>query len=220
MGFNSVSGSGNMITQNRSESDFKRVEAAGPMDVEIKMGNSYKVEVDADDNLMQYIVVRKEGDKLVVKMKDHISVRNISGMKVRIEMPALSAVELSGSGSLKTIGQVTDPNKIEISVSGSGNATMDVNTPLVDGSIAGSGKAMITGQTKTVDISIAGSGDFDAPDLKSEKAKVSITGSGNVRIFASVSIDASIVGSGNIIYSGSPSISKSVIGSGELRQAQ
>ena len=220
MSFNSVRGSGNKITQSRDVSGFTSVEAAGPMDVEIKMGSGYKVSVEADDNLMQYILVRKEGGKLVVKLKDNINVSYDNGMKVSIEMPSLHEVDLSGSGSLKTIGQVTDPNKIEVSISGSGNATMDVNTPSLDASISGSGKATVTGQTKTIDVSIAGSGDFEAPDLKSETAKVSIAGSGNARIFASVSIDASIVGSGDVIYSGSPSISKSIIGSGELKQAQ
>ncbi len=221
IGFNSVRGNGNKITQSRNTDDFKKVEVGGPMDVEITMGNDYKVDVEADDNLMAYIIVKKEGDKLVVRLKDNVNADYDDGMKVKIEMPLLNAVELSGSGSIKTIGQVSNNGKISISIGGSGNVDMDnVKSPVIDAAIGGSGKATVAGQTQKLDVSIGGSGDFIAPDLKSENAKVSIAGSGNAKIFASMDLDVSIVGSGDVIYSGSPRISKNVLGSGSIRAAQ
>jgi hypothetical protein len=220
VGFNSVKGSGNIITQNRTVEDFTIVNASGPMDVEITMGNNYKVEVEADDNLMSYIIIKKKGDELVIKLKDDVNFKIDHPVTVRIQTAKLREVIATGSGNIKTIGLVNSNDKIETSLAGSGNITMEVNAPEIESSIAGSGNTNISGQTRMVDISIAGSGSFNAADLKSEKANVSIAGSGDVKIFASVNLDVSIVGSGDVIYSGTPNISKSVIGSGSIKSQQ
>ncbi len=220
LGFKTIKGSGNMIKEDRNVSGFTTVEDAGSIDVEIKMGSNYKVEVEADDNLMKYIKIEKRGEKLVIELKDNINFRLENPVTVRIETPELREVIASGSGNIKTIGQVNSTRTIETSLAGSGNIDMEVNAPAVESSIAGSGNTNISGQTKSVDISIAGSGNFNAADLKSENANVSIAGSGNVKLFASVNLDVSIVGSGDVFYSGTPKISKSIIGSGSIKSLQ
>jgi len=219
-GFESVSGSGNVIKENRNIGDFTSVEAAGPMDVDIKTGSGYKVEVEADDNLMQYIITRKEGNNLVIKLKNNLNIRNDNGIHVHLEMPALKAVIVSGSGSVKSIDQLSDPEQMKLKIAGSGNLIMDVKSPRVEVSVAGSGKATVKGETRDLDLDIAGSGDFDGNDLKSEKVDISISGSGNAKVFASVDLKVSVAGSGDVIYRGNPKISQSIAGSGSVKQAQ
>ncbi len=221
LGFKTVRGSGNLIKEERNISGFSTIEDAGSIDVEIKMGSNYKVEVEADDNLMKYIKIDKRGEKLVIELKDNIDFKLENPVTVRIETPELREVIASGSGNIKTIGKVNSTRTIETSLAGSGNIDMmEVNAPAVESSIAGSGNTNISGQTKNVDISIAGSGSFNAADLRSENANVSIAGSGNVKLFASVNLDVSIVGSGDVFYSGTPKISQSIIGSGSIKSLQ
>lgn len=218
--FRSVNASGNLMTEERKVEGFTAVDAAGPMDVDIKQSNSYKVTVEADDNLMRYIVVRKEGRKLLVKLEDNVHIRNSSGIKVHVEMPELQSVDLTGSGNVRTMGRIVSDNKMDIDLAGSGNISMEVKSPEVSASVAGSGKTDLAGETRKFDVSIAGSGDVNAKELKSEEAEISIGGSGNVKVFASMKLDVNIAGSGDIVYYGNPEISRSIIGSGGLRKGE
>lgn len=215
--FRTVKGSGNLVKDTREVSGFTGIDAAGSIDVEVKTGGSYSVVVEADDNLQPYIVVRKEGRNLVIKMKQGVNLMTKDNMKVYVEMPELKSVDVAGSGNVTGQGLIETGDKIDIDVAGSGNVTLEVKTPAVSASTAGSGKTILKGQTKSFDGSIAGSGDIDAGDLKSEDASVSIAGSGSIKIFASLKLDVSIVGSGDVIYQGQPEISKSIIGSGEIK---
>ena len=218
--YRSVSGSGNIIKEDRQVSGFTGIDAAGPMDVEVKMGTEFHVTVETDDNLQRYVIIRREGNSLVVKLSENIRVRDSKTMKVYVEMPMLKSVDVAGSGNVTCEGIIENNDKIDVDVAGSGNVTMEVRTPAVSASTAGSGKTILKGETKKLDVDIAGSGDIDASELKSEEGNVSIAGSGNVKLFSSLKLDVSIVGSGDVLYYGSPSISQSVIGSGNIKKGQ
>mgnify|MGYP001405761225 CR=1 FL=1 len=55
--------------------------------------------------------------------------------------------------------------------------------------------------------------------LKAENAKATTLGSGDIKVFASIKIDATINGSGNIRYSGGGSVSSVTHGSGSISAA-
>ena len=59
-------GSGNLVTNEEFISDFTSVDAASGFEVGISQSNSYKILVEADDNVMEYIEVGKSGDALVI----------------------------------------------------------------------------------------------------------------------------------------------------------
>lgn len=216
-GLEFVKGSGNVISQTRPFSGFNSVDASGSINVEIEKASDYKVEVEADDNVMPYIITDREGDRLKVRLKNNVNIRSSSGIHVRVKMPVLTAVHIAGSGTVKSLGQVTGTEKIKLSIAGSGDLEMDVNSPVIEMSIAGSGKAVMKGETRDLDIHISGSGDYWGENLKSEHAEVSISGSGNAHVFASRELNVTVAGSGDIVYLGSPKISKSIVGSGSVR---
>src|SRR3982751_4459278 len=53
-----VHGSGNITTQQRSVDHADKIKSAGSFDIEIVQGASPSVKVEADDNLMEYIVTK------------------------------------------------------------------------------------------------------------------------------------------------------------------
>jgi hypothetical protein len=213
-----VEGSGNMVKRNLDINDFSGVKAAGPIDIEVKQASDYKVSIEADDNIIDLIIIRKEGNSLLVKLKDHIHIKNSSNIKVAVELPNLKSVDVAGSGNIRSVGTIENSDKIDVAIAGSGDVYLEVRTPLVSSSVAGAGKSLIKGETKKLDVDIAGSGDVDASGLKSEEVDVNIGGSGNVKVFASLKLDVSIAGSGDVVYYGSPEITKSVVGSGNIRK--
>ena len=69
-------------------------------------------------------------------------------------------------------------------------------------SIEGSGDIELTGRADEHTLEIDGSGNFDGQDFETERARVSISGSGDVEVFVTGELDAEISGSGEIRYTG------------------
>jgi hypothetical protein len=85
-------------------------------------------------------------------------------------------------------------------------------------SISGAGSGRIAGRTDNLTVSVSGTGSLDAAELKAKRAKVVVSGVGNVTVNASDELDANVSGTGTIWYIGSPKLEKSVSGVGSIKQ--
>ncbi len=199
----SLSGNGNVKTETRSVGNFNAVKTSGSIDIEISEGDSYSVSVEDDENILPVIVTEVEGGTLNVHYKNNTSI-NEDHAKVYIKAPSLDKIILSGSADIAITDVVKNSRKLEISVSGSGNIKGGVDAPAINASIGGSGNVSLSGRTKDFEGKVSGSGDLNCGDLQSENTTVSVSGSGNAHVFASVSLKARASGSGDVYYRGNP----------------
>ena len=212
-----IDGNGILKKETRSISDFKGVDVEGPFNVVLVQGNTFSVEIETDENLLQYIDLKNDNGKIVISEKDGYELNSKKGIIVRIQMPTVNQVNVSGSGSVKSETILSNIDAMEINIGGSGNITLELKSPKIDVGIGGSGKATLSGTTRNLDISIGGSGDCLAEELLSEECVVTIGGSGTARVYASTSLKGTIGGSGDIFYRGEPKdIKKSISGSGSI----
>jgi hypothetical protein len=217
-GQNRVKGNGNVTRQERSVDAFKELSVRGSMDVYLTQGPVKAAVIEAEDNLIPLIEFEREGDKLIIRQKRHTNIDATKPMKVYLTTPELENVGLAGSGNIKLENKFSNNTHMKLSVSGSGNFSGAINSPEVDADIAGSGNITVEGESRELDVDIAGSGNFKGQQLLSEKAEVTIAGSGDANVHASVSLDAKIAGSGDVHYKGSPQVSSKVAGSGSVRK--
>ena len=214
-----VNGNGNLESENRDIRRATKIKVLGSMEVLLDSGAT-AVRVEADKNLLPYIITDIDDDWLVLKMKNGIRYHTNNPMRVYITTPAITNIKVAGSGNVSSGKKFWSKDPIHLDIAGSGDVNINVNTPKVDADIAGSGNLNIAGETRDVDVSVAGSGNFKGFDLKAENAKVKIAGSGDVMIFADVRLEARIAGSGNIKYKGSASVEKKIAGSGRVVMEQ
>ncbi len=210
-----ISGNGNITTEQRSVTSFTGVETHGSIDIIASQGN-FNVKIETDQNLLQYIETYVENGRLIVRFKQGISLSNFRGAKAYVSAPQLNAFETHGSGDINSQGKISDPNKISIGVSGSGDINLELDCPDITTETHGSGNITLAGETKSLTCKTNGSGDLKAANLKAENVKTSIHGSGDNEVFASESLDVEISGSGDVHYRGEPKISTSVHGSGSV----
>lgn len=214
----SIRGSGNIITETRKINQFNGVKSSGSIDVEVMNDQTQLVKIEADDNVMSYIITKVEDGMLNVYLKHNMSYTDIN-VKVYVRAPVLTRLAVSGSGSLISNETLTADNHIDLKVSGSGNIDVHADAPSITAGVSGSGTMILGGRTKDLECSVSGSGDLKGRDLLSENTVVHVSGSGSANVFASVSINAKVSGSGDVVYSGNPSnpvIHKS--GSGSVRE--
>lgn len=213
-----VRGNGKIVTEQRTVNSAHSIKLAGSYDVELTQGPVTSVKIETDENLLPYIVTTEEDGSLVIRSKDHENLDPTQHTKVYITTDQLQVIDLVGSGNITGKTKFTGEDNLLMKISGSGNITMEVNTPKVKSEITGSGNITISGETKDEEINITGHGDYKAGDLKAENAEVHIAGSGDVNVFAENKLVIHIAGSGNVFYKGNAKVEQHVAGSGTIKQ--
>ena len=191
-----IRGSGNVVTESRTVSGFDEVVVLGFGTVEIDVSGSESLEIEAEDNLMQYLTTEVKGGRLELGTRDDVSLSPTEPVVYRISAAALNGVQILGSGDVSAAGIDTESFAVEVN---------------------GSGDVQPTGEAASLDVQINGSGDFAGSELISVTGTVSINGSGNVVVNVTDELEVRVAGSGDVEYLGNPVITQSVSGSGEIR---
>jgi hypothetical protein len=211
-----VRGNGNLETEQRSLSNFDGVVSHGSFDITVSTGDSHTVNVEADENLLEYIETEVDGGTLRIKTKRGFNLRPRSDIRITVTAPNFNELSSHGSGNIKGKNLLKATENAKLHLSGSGNIDVDIEAPAVDAEIAGSGNISVSGSAKEFSGTIHGSGDIRAVDMQSEQSKVEIAGSGNVEVFATNKLDIRIMGSGGVKYKGDAQVNTSIAGSGSV----
>jgi hypothetical protein len=213
-----IKGNGNITTTDRSVSNFDKIGIAGSFDVILNKGNEGDISIQADENLMEYIITEVKNGQLKIKPKKGYQLKSTKTMQITIGFNDLEEVSLAGSGDV-TASDAINASDLKLSLAGSGDMNLKVSTKHLTSKIAGSGNISLNGSTDEFSCSIAGSGNLNGYELKATVAKAKIAGSGNIKVNAVSEIHASIAGSGNVYYTGNPDVEKSnSVGSGSLKK--
>lgn len=211
-----VKGNGNVTTESTNTGDYSEVSAVGPMDVFLVRGSEGNIQVEADSNFHEYIEVKTEGDKLVLKIKKGYNLSSRNPIKVTVPFTDIDAVKLVGSGDVETRDAI-QADQFEATLTGSGDVRLEVNAREVFFRVTGSGDMVLKGSADITEVKISGSGDFDGRQFKAKDAQVYVSGSGDVKVYANNSLKARVNGSGDIVYGGNPTVDKKVSGSGTIK---
>ena len=205
--------------ETRQVSGFHAISSAGPFDVHIKITGTESLKLKANPDIINEIITKVENGNLKIKVKDHDEWErhHIGKVDVYITAKSLSGLSNAGSGNMKVEGDLSG-DKIDFSLSGSGDISSAVKAGDLHISISGSGSVHLNGHSDKADVSIAGSGEMLGKEFKTNSASISIAGSGNAYLKADKNISANIVGSGSVIYSGNATSNASTIGSGRVRK--
>lgn len=204
-GSKKIKGNGEVTTETRSTGDYDGVKCAGSMDYVLVAGTEGKITIEAESNLMEYIVTEIKNNNLIVKVKKGYNLKPSFNktLKVTIPFKDISSVSLAGSGDVWNEDKIKS-NSLDISLAGSGDMVLDVDANSVEGSLAGSGDMTLKGNTNDLTVKVAGSGDIDAFGLQANNTKASVAGSGDISVVSNKSLYARVSGSGDIEYKGNP----------------
>ena len=214
-----IKGKGPMVLETRNVSEFTGLQVNVDARVNITIGSMTSVEVLGQSNILDILDVRTINNVLVIEYNE--SVWHHKRLQIDISVPELSLISSFGSGEIIVHNPLTT-NELQLDIFGSGSiGIQQLSTIFVNSRIKGSGQITIDGFANVQHVNISGSGNYDASDLLSEEAGLTIFGSGDCNVMATNLLEVSIHGSGNVYYKGDPINSKfSVFGSGKIVQVQ
>ena len=205
-------------TERRDVSGFSEIGFGVAGEVIISIGKDYSVVLEGEKDYIDEIETKVYGSELRIKREKRFDTGN-KKVIVRITMPSLTRIGISGSGKV-TVNDPLTGGDLDIGLSGSGKVFIrDVALGKVGCSISGSGSLNIagSGSIENLEMHISGSGDYIGEGTRVAALGASISGSGSCNCVVTDMLRASISGSGNILYSGHPRIDVAVSGSGKVR---
>lgn len=199
--FNGVTGSGRLVTENRSVSNFTAINTSASIDVMVEQGEQFKVEVTADDNLIQFVKTNVEGGTLKISING-VNSFSSSDIKVYVVMPKVTDLTSTSSSSIESKGLLTSTEAISLRANSSGSINVELNAPKVIADASSSADIDATGTTQVVQAEASSSGSINFKGLKAENVTASASSSADIEVFCSVQLKAQANSSGSVNYTG------------------
>jgi hypothetical protein len=202
----------------RQVANFSGLSLGLPGHVELRIGNTEGLTIEADDKLLPLVeTVVEDGTLKIRAAKRNLNLQSKS-IRIVVQARSIERLSLGGSGNIDA-----DPlrgRKLDIDLGGSGSIKLKgVESETLAVSLGGSGDLKAgSGTTGKLTISIGGSGDVDLGRVQARSASVTIAGSGDATVWPRNELSATIAGSGDVNYYGDPQVSKSSVGSGGVRR--
>ena len=212
----SIEGNGDLVTSEKSFSEFKKITCGGSAEVRFYVSEAYRAVVTVDANLDEYVEISTKNNTLHIGTQKGYNCK-FTKFLVDIYYPVLADVSISGSGSFEGVDKI-NTSTFAANVSGSGKIGGSIECDSFSASVSGSGRITATGTCEDASITISGSGNFNGNEFEAKNAAVTLSGSGKAEINVTDKLNAKISGSGGLTYRGDPQIESTVSGSGRIRK--
>jgi hypothetical protein len=195
-----IEGSGDFETRNYDLEGFDSIRIDGVFVVRVTAGEDFAVELEAEDNLIEYISIEVRRGTLVLDLEDDVEIETDEEFRVTISMPELVEIDGNGVYTLRATG--LDNERTEISTEGVGEIELE-------------------GKTEELFVSCQGVGDMELRDLVAQNADIRVEGIGEVNVFVEQDLRARVSGMGEVRYAGNPdSVDDEVEGFGSIKRSR
>lgn len=199
----SITGSKNVIKQNRSHANFVGIDIEDGVDVYIAQGSTEEVVVKADDNLIDLIKTEVKGNTLYISSVGRIHQAKALDVYVTVKnLDHLSARDGSDIYSLTKI-QVED---LTLNMKGGSDLEMEVAGQKIDCILKGGSDADLVGQVNHLIVNTYGGSDLKAKKLIAQKCEVEARGGSDVYVNVKEEIDIKAFGGSDVHYYGEPKL--------------
>jgi hypothetical protein len=162
---------------------FTTVSNSGPISISIDVGKPQSVVASGNEKFLSMLKTDVVGGELQLSLREHSVTGSLGDPKITISMPALTRFSMAGAGAATITHAAGDSLAIEYT---------------------GAGSLQADGKVKSLSLEIAGVGSIDARHLEAENVRVNVGGVGNVKVYASDTLDADVGGVGSLKYYGNP----------------
>ncbi len=198
-----ITGSGDVIKEDRSLSGFHSIEVSDGVDVYIEQGNKESVVVRADDNLVNMIETKVVGETLVIDAKG--SYRKSKAFEVFVTLKDLNRLEAYGGSDVYGLSEM-QLDELEIVMKGGSDLEMEITAQKMNCTLRGASDAQLKGSVDHLIVDARGASDLEAKRLIVNVCELEMSGASDAEVTVKEEIDAKASGSSDIYYRGNPKI--------------
>ncbi len=208
------------MTEVRELSQFHSVDLRSLGRVILASGPEQKVEVEAEEDLQSRVRTEVQGDVLVDGLRWWLGallrVPELSEVVVRVTVPELREVRLSGAGQVRSEAPL-QLGDLGLRLSGAGRVALQLaQAGRVEARLSGAGAVELSGTAEELEIRLSGAGAVQADRLQARRVRIRASGAGECRVQASETLEAEVSGAGSVRYRGNPRVQSRITGVGHL----
>ena len=215
----SLAGSGNIITEERTIGNFNKVSVSDGINLFIEQGSSKILKIEAEDNLIPRIGTRVIFGKLSIGFTGFSFIIDSSEpINVYIEAKELKDIELSREAKISCDDLKTNALEIDITGESTAELTLQCTSLVVDGT--GGSLLNIKGVTDRQEIELNSWSQYNAAELASRECYAEIDSGASADIDVSEKLVAEIHSNGVLNYTGRPDITQEISSGGILNKIE
>jgi hypothetical protein len=199
----SVTGDGKVVSQTRDVVQFTGIKVGSGIDVFLTQGDVQSVEVEADENLQEWIRTEVEGNVLHIYTDKNI--RLAKTKKVNITCKTIDRIDVSSAGDVTGLTPFKT-DKLDIDMSSAGDLKFEVEALEITVSISSAGNVSLKGKTDTLKADLSSAGDLNAFDLIAKVGEVSVSSAGSAKVYVTDEATFRSSSAGDIDYKGEPRV--------------
>lgn len=197
-----IKGDGNVTKSERNVSSFKSVEVEDGIDLYISQGSKESLEIEADQNLHQYIMTEVNGDNLRIFLSK--SIRKAKTLKIKLSVVDIKGLSASGGSDIYTQGSLK-LNDLSVICSGGSDIRLEIETAELKFKASGGSDGYIKGTAKVFKAKASGGSDIKASGLEAGTCEIEVTGGSDAEIHATGELQVRATGGSDVSYKGKPS---------------
>jgi hypothetical protein len=203
--------------ENRTVSGFTSATFATEGSLTIEPGAQEALLVRAEDNLLPYLLSEVQGGTLVMRTENGVDLQPTRPIEFYLTVVDLDEFVFAGVGDVDLLNMTTA--QLTLTSAGVGSIECsNLDAVGLDVTLAGVGDVTIAGQVDEQTIMIAGVGDYEAGDLASREATVTISSSSSATVRVSDRLVVTITGNGSVYYIGDPVVESTITGTGRVEK--
>jgi len=194
--------SSNITTRNESFEGYNMIDASHAFQVYVTFSDTEEtIEIEANDNLHQYIEVKKINNTLRIGLRNNISVRGSATMNAYITTKHVDAFAASGASKI-ILESPLDTDDTYIHLSGASSFYGDIQTLNLLADLSGASVAKVSGTSSDLDVEASGASLFKDYGFETDNLHADISGASNIYLTVQNEIEVEASGASNLKYKG------------------
>ncbi|NAS13572.1 head GIN domain-containing protein [Poritiphilus flavus] len=166
-----------------------------------------KIEIEANDNVHDKILVSLDGDNLYVRIKPNTNLRGDVTLNLYITTSSLERFRATGASRIQLENELSE-REVFIRLSGSSDFFGELNVDVTKVYASGASKTDIFGSTSFLEAELAGSSTLQDLDFQVADLDIELSGASDAYLSVSDRIDVEASGSSTLTYRGDAVIRK------------
>lgn len=200
-----IKGNGNIVVESREvDKDFSKVIAQGIVNVYLTKGTTQEIEIEAEDNLLEFVVIENNEGVLQIRTKGNLS----TSKKINIHVVYKELDEITSTGSTDVyVKTALTSETIRLTSSGSSDidlTSIEASSIFINASGSSDIDISSLARSESISISSSGSADINIKSIESSNVYFRSSGSSDISIndVKAASTEAVLNGASNIKISG------------------
>ncbi|MNK04180.1 hypothetical protein D3C87_220400 [compost metagenome] len=197
-----IEDSGNHVNRAVSVKNFDKIKVDGAIKLVMTQDSSYRIQVEADSNIITYVKADVSGSELKIKL-DYDRYCGTDSIVVHAGIGELKNLDLAGAVKVVGDGRIYATD-LDMNFSGASDVSLDLSASKVTTKVDGVSKIALIGQAGVHDLKIKGTAKVEAFDFVVGIYNIETEGTGKANINVLNELKVKTSGSSEIYYKGNP----------------